>query len=207
MPCPGFAELIDYLDGALSKEQTAAIAEHLAAGCANCAADRNWYERVRLLAATDDSVPPPLWVLKRGLRVFDSEWKKVPRSAASGHVIASLVYDSMFKLGAAGVRSADAFNRQLLYRAAGYSVDVQLSRFAGSRAGLAGQILDDRGAGFESVTNLNWELIQGEQLIGSAVTNKFGEFGVDGLEEGEYELRIQSHEGNIILSGLPVRFE
>src|SRR5262252_6376739 len=128
MPCPGFAELIDYLDGVLSKDETAAISEHLASGCAECAADRNWYERVRSLAATDDSVPPPLWVLKRGIRVFDSAWKQVPRGTSSGRVVAALVYDSMFKLGAAGVRSADAFNRQLLYRAAGYSVDVQLSR-------------------------------------------------------------------------------
>jgi hypothetical protein len=207
MPCPGFAVLIDYLDGALSKDETAAISEHLASGCVECAADRNWYERVRSLAAADDSVLPPLWVLKRGLRVFDLARAQVPRSSSSGHLIASLVYDSMFKLGAAGVRSADAFNRQLLYRAAGYSVDVQLSRSAGARAGVVGQILDERAAGFGSVSSLSWELIRGDRLIGSAVTNKFGEFGVDGLDEGEYELRIQAHEGSIVLSGVPVRFE
>ena len=27
MPCPGFAELIDYLDGDLSKDETAAISD------------------------------------------------------------------------------------------------------------------------------------------------------------------------------------
>src|SRR5215831_5655134 len=142
MPCPGFEKLIDYLDGALSEGETAAISEHLASGCAKCTADRNWYERARTLAATDDSILPPHWVLKRGLRVFESESTRASRSASPGHVVATLLYDSMFRLGAAGIRSGDALNRQLLYRAGDYSVDVQVSRSGGLFAGLMGQILD-----------------------------------------------------------------
>src|SRR5215470_18852765 len=135
MPCPGFEKLIDYLDGALSEGETAAISEHLASGCVGCAADRNWYERTRTLAATDDSVLPPHWVLKRGLRVFGSESARTSRSPSPGHVVATLVYDSMFRLGAAGIRTGDALNRQLLYRAGDYSVDVQVSSSSGMSAG------------------------------------------------------------------------
>ena|SRR5215471_1728187 len=207
MSCPGFEKLIDYLDGALGKDETAAITDHLASGCAQCAADRNWYERVRAVAAADDSVPPPLWVFKRGVRVFDSESARTRRSASPGHVVATLVFDSMFRLGAAGIRSGDAFNRQLLYRAGDYSVDVQVSSSSGMSAALMGQILDERASGFGSVSNLTWELVHDGRVVGSAVTNKFGEFAVDGLDQGQYELRIQAREGGIIVSGLPVRFE
>ena len=62
MDCPGFARVIDYLDGQLKRELAVEVAAHIAAGCSRCEADYEWYEHVKTVAAADDTVEPPPWV-------------------------------------------------------------------------------------------------------------------------------------------------
>ena len=40
MKCPGFEQLVDYLDGKLTPAGAEQFAAHLAAGCADCAENR-----------------------------------------------------------------------------------------------------------------------------------------------------------------------
>ena len=87
MSCPGFERIIDYLDGQLAPALAVEVAAHVAAGCGRCAADLAWYERVKSVAAADDSVEPPPWVLKRAVRLFETTRARArasrPLSAAS----------------------------------------------------------------------------------------------------------------------------
>jgi len=59
MRCPAFEQVIDYLDGKLTPAEAGHVAAHLAGDCAACAETRTWYERVREIAAGDESVAPP----------------------------------------------------------------------------------------------------------------------------------------------------
>jgi anti-sigma factor RsiW len=61
MKCPSFERLIDYLDRRLPEAEAAGVAAHLATSCADCAEIRDWYQLVRKVAATDDTVAPPPW--------------------------------------------------------------------------------------------------------------------------------------------------
>jgi len=162
MRCPSFENLIDYFDNAIEEPDRTRVAAHLATGCLTCADSLTWYERVRLVASSDDSIRPPEWVSKRAVRVFDSVQR--PRIAERiGKLVASLVFDSFGSPALAGVRSSETVNRQLLYRAGNYSIDLQIAPVERKRADLVGQVLKEGEANFESVSGLNLVIERGKE--------------------------------------------
>ncbi|MCI0486783.1 MAG: hypothetical protein L0229_09305, partial [Blastocatellia bacterium] len=140
MKCPSFERLIDYLDGHLGALEASRVAAHIESECLRCAANREWYEKVRLLAASDDLPEPPPWVLKRALRIFENRPVRPRLVERLGQMVASLVFDSLARPAIAGVRSTETSNRQLLYRAGDYSIDLQVAQAPRSQANLIGQV-------------------------------------------------------------------
>lgn len=203
MKCPDFEQLVDYLDGKLTPAGAEQFAAHLAAGCADCAENRAWYERVRATAAGDETVAPPAWVFKRAVRIFDTA-QRAPRLAERiGQTIARLVFDSFARPQLVGVRSTETANRQLLYRAGDYSIDLQVAP-AGAHGDLIGQVLREGETTFESVAGLPLEIKRGDQGLYSAVTNAMGEFKIYGVEYGDYDLNIEMADGQITIPQLPI---
>lgn len=204
MKCPSFERLIDYLDGRLTRTETDSVAAHLIAGCEACAENRRWYERVQAVAASDDSIEPPPWVLKRAVKLFGSKPARPRVIERIGSVVASLVFDSLARPALAGVRSTETANRQLLYLAGDYSIDLQIASSGETRLDLIGQVLRDEGMAFESVAGLSLQLMSGDETIAATVTNEMGEFSISQIDQGEYDLRVETARGSIIVSGLPV---
>lgn len=203
MRCPSLERLVDYLDDRLAEAARAGVANHLATGCTACGETRDWYSSVRLAASTDDSIAPPPWILKRAIRIPDSAQR--PRLAERiGQAIASLIFDSFARPALVGVRSSETTNRQLLYRAGDYSIDLQITPSEETRAVLIGQILREGESNFESVAGLKLEILQGKVLVSSAVTDEMGEFKISGVEHGVYDLRVELSEGNITVPDLPI---
>jgi hypothetical protein len=203
MRCPSLQRLVDYLDDRLAEPDRAGVADHLATGCLACGETRNWYASVRLATSTDDSVAPPPWVFKRAIRIFDAAQR--PRlKERIGQAIAWLIFDSFARPALAGVRSSETANRQLLYRAGDYSIDVQIAPSEETRAVLIGQILREGESNFESVSGLKLEIVQGERPVSSSVTDEMGEFKFSGVEHGVYKLRIELSEGSITIPDLPI---
>lgn len=204
MKCPSFERLIDYLDNRLPDAEAAGVATHLATSCADCAESRDWYQQVRKVAASDDTVTPPPWVLKRAVRIFDTQRDRPKLPARIGQAIAKLVFDSFARPALAGVRSTETANRQLLYRAGDYSIDLQIAPSEHTRADLIGQVLKEGDPTFESVAGLNFGIARGGETVFSAVTDEMGEFKVSGLEQGLYDLRVELSEGSITVPDLPL---
>jgi anti-sigma factor RsiW len=203
MKCPAFEQVIDYLDGKLMPTEGAHVAAHLATDCAACAETRTWYERVRAVAASDDSVAPPAWVFKQAVRIFDTVRR--PRLAERlGDAIARLVFDSFARPQLAGIRSTETANRQLLYRAGDYSIDVQVAPSSGARGDLIGQVLREGETTFESVANLRLDIARGGEALYSTVTDEMGEFKISDIDYGIYDLRIEMADGRITIPELPV---
>jgi len=201
MNCPGFEQLIDHLDGRLAPAPAAAVERHVSQGCLQCGENVVWYGRVKLVAASDDSVEPPPWVLKRALRVFDSQ----PGSASlASRVIASLVFDSLRRPGLAMSRSIGLEDRQLMYEAEPYSIDLQVASLDEARADLTGQILRRGELMFESVSGLSLDLAREGFSVLSTVTNDRGEFRVGALACGNYDLKIEARDVSITIIGLPI---
>jgi len=203
MKCPSFERLIDYLDSRLPEAEAAVVAGHLAGNCADCTESRNWYQHVRRVVATDDTVEPPLWVTKRAFKIPSTQRR---RSIAStvGQIIASLVFDSFQRPALAGVRSTETANRQLLYRAGDYSVDLQIALAEGGNGTLIGQVLKEGDPTFESVSGLPLHITKGDEIIVSAVTNQMGEFKISGMDQGQYGLRVELSDGDITVPDFPV---
>jgi hypothetical protein len=204
MTCPGFQQLLDYLDGLLDRSASDAVSAHLASGCNQCEGDREWYQQVKLIASSDDSIEPPVWVLKRALRIFDTPPERSSLAGRVGRVVASLVFDNLRQPAIAGARSSGVESRQLLYKAEDYSIDVQVALVDRQSAELTGQILREGESMFESVAGLRLDLIDEGKKTVSAVTNERGEFAIGGVEFGSYELQVDVKGASITIVGLPV---
>ena len=203
MNCPGFERLIDYLDARLDEAEAARMTAHLSTKCDTCDESRNWYLHVKSIAETDDSIAPPSWVLKRAVRIFETARR--PRLAARvGQAIASLVFDSFARPALVDVRSAETANRQLLYSAGDYTVDLQVASAEHSRADLLGQVLMEGETAFDAVSGLKLDIARGGKVVYSVKTDEMGEFKFTGLEYGVYDLRVELSEGSITVPDLPV---
>ena len=203
MNCPGFERIIDYLDGRLDPVPAVEVAAHIAAGCGRCAADLAWYERVKSVAAADDTIEPPPWVLKRAVRLFEAARARQGVRAAIGRLVASLIFDSQTRPLPAGVRLTAPADRQLLYRAGAYTVDLQFAALDAS-AQLSGQVLKEGEFKFESVAGLKVFLLSEEVALASAVANNFGEFTLPSVACGQYDLRIETGDADITIAGLTI---
>jgi hypothetical protein len=204
MKCPGFERLIDYLDRRLGGPEADRVAAHLAAGCAECAENRAWYEQVLTITASDDTVEPPQWATKRAFRIFEARRNSPRLIERIGQAAAKLVFDSLSRPALAGVRSTETVSRQLLYRAGDYSIDLQIAPAQHSRADLTGQVLKEGEAAFHSVAGLEVKLSREGELIDSTSANHMGEFTIHGVECGRYDLVVEVVEEEIRIEGLPV---
>lgn len=204
MKCPGFERLIDHLDGRLTGTEADRLSAHLTAGCHTCAETRNWYENLKVVVAADDSCEPPPWVLKRAIRMFEAERARPRLVERVGQKIAALLFDSLTRPAIAGVRSTETANRQLLYRAGDYSIDLQVAPSDQSRADLIGQVLKEGETAFQSVAGLALSLSREDETVCSAVTNEMGEFKIKAIQQGNYDLNVVTSEGLISVQGLPL---
>lgn len=204
MTCPGFQGLLDYLDGRLNRAGLDGMSVHLAIGCVQCDGDRAWYQQVKLIASSDDSIEPPPWVLKRAVRLFDRPPERASIAGRVGGFAASLVFDNLRQPTIAGARSSGVDGRQLLYRAEDFSIDVQVIPLDNRRAEVTGQVLRERESMFESVEGLRLALIDKARNTLTAITNERGEFRIAIVDFGRYELQVDVNEASITIVGLPI---
>lgn len=204
MNCPGFEKLIDFFDDRLSASEASSVSSHLALGCANCSETRDWYQKVRQIATSDNSVAPPPWVLKRAVRIFEARQHRASMRGRIGQAIATLVFDSFARPALSGVRSTETANRQLLYTAGDYSLDLQIIGGQQSHVDLIGQVLKEGETDFESVTGLNLSLAREGKSQRTTVTDQMGEFKISAIDQGLYELQVQLSEGSITIRDLPI---
>ena len=204
MKCPGFARLIDYLDGHLSGDDASGIAQHLESGCSSCSLTYQWYEKMLGIVSGDDSSDPPPWVLKRALRIFDVQREKPRILERIGRAVASLVFDSVALPAVEGVRSTESANRQLLYRMGDYSIDLQIAAADQLHADVAGQVLREGEVSFDSVATRPVDLMRGDERLLTTATNAVGEFTIRGVELGDYDLLFEIPEGILVVEKFPV---
>jgi hypothetical protein len=204
MKCTGFELLIDFLDGRLDKEKSSRISEHLAAGCQKCEANKQWYERVRSIAASDDIFKPAPWVSKRAMKILEEESQKSSMASRAIEAIAELIYDSLQRFSYAGTRSMESAGREIIYEADNYSIDLQIVPSSNSVAEIVGQILRKDDNGFDSVAEVLVDLTRGETAVWSTLTNRFGEFMMSEVDFGQYDLRIEARDVTLKITGLPV---
>src|SRR5215469_1690953 len=167
--CPVFQELIDFQDGRLDREKARLVERHLSTGCPRCTADHLWYERLRFAARGDVRTTPPGWARNRAILLFEEQRKKSAIRDPNLFDVALLDYDSVSDRRSTGARSSESTERQLVYSAKGFSIDLQIGLSEDSRAEVIGQILQESERGFASVSGLLVDLVSIEDLFWTTV--------------------------------------
>jgi hypothetical protein len=131
----------DFIRGISKPETTTDMNSHLASGCAGCAAALDVWKRVHAIAFTESSYTPP----EARVRMMRVEFQARNKPHKTEPIMAKLVFDTLAQPLTAGIRSAAATARQLVYEAEGLTVDVRLDAQPQSKTVVAiGQILDKR---------------------------------------------------------------
>ncbi|MEW6208324.1 MAG: zf-HC2 domain-containing protein [Acidobacteriota bacterium] len=204
MKCVGFNLLIDFLDHRLEGRQSERVEKHLSSGCARCEADRQWYESFKAIGRSDHTIEPPPWVLRRAVRLFETEKPSAKLSGAARGVV-RLIFDSFRQTAPAGVRQTGISPaRQLVYSVWDYSIDLHIAMEGDKRATVVGQILNAAEPGFGSVAGITVETARRGKRVQATVTDEIGIFVIKKLSCGEYDFAIQAPNMTINLVSVPV---
>lgn len=198
-----FARLLDWVEGRLSPEEAAQVAEQVAQ--AGERADLGWLRAFRQVSAkTTLAAPPP--ETRDLLRQRFAEYAQAKRPAGMlRRLTATLTFDSSLQPATAGLRSAgtQASQRQLIYAAeiADVALNLQLRQY-NQHFDLAGQILPKQAiapAGFAV------ELVRDAQPIGTTTADELGEFAFEDLAPGMYELGLRNEQFDLVIAPLELR--
>jgi hypothetical protein len=111
-----------------------------------------------------------------------------------------LLFDSGAESRLLGFRGAGPASRHLLYRAGPYDIDLSIDYVEPARlVDIIGQSMPP-GLDLEAVANRDVELLRESALAFATKTNEFGEFILDGIREGVYDLKLKfkTEEVNIV---------
>ncbi|HXF06443.1 MAG TPA: hypothetical protein VNM72_13655 [Blastocatellia bacterium] len=178
------------------------IRRHLEAGCESC---RHRLTQIRkLLSAVWDPclIDPPIW-LRRQAQALYRHHRQLQPSAEERATLAVLVVDSFAEGRLLGLRGTWPMSRQFLYRAGDYDVDLSVDYIEAKDAvdiiGQSMPITND----LRSVAHATVELVKASTLAHITQANVFGEFILDGVQEGVYDLRIRLKDQAIYIPDLP----
>lgn len=129
-------------------------------------------------------------------------WKVTPRAAAPApklwtRIAAALSFDSWATPQLAlGMRSMAVDNRHLLYSAEGRDIDLRIT-LGVDRFALAGQILGPDESGEVSLSRQSDK--PGAAVQRTTQLDSLGEFRIDGVDRGTYQLTLRMGADEIVL--------
>jgi len=187
-----FAQVVDLVEGRLSVAAQAQAQAHTAA-CARCAAQFTWLARVIALMRADTGDDAPARVVDHAVDLFRARRALDPVGARQRRP-AALRFDS-WRTGPLAVRGGARPERQLLFNAEGFDVDVRITR-SGDVWAIAGQLLGPEQAGQVA--------LQGASGTLQGVLNELSEFTLSPVPPGTYTLIVQLPSVEIEITGLEV---
>jgi len=198
---------LDYLRGFVPSLESAAMEEHLSAGCARCRRIVHLLQAVETVTARDREYRVPaesVRVAKAAFALSDSH----PRADSPFAVMARLVFDSFAAPLLAGVRAgrgAEGEQRRMLFEDRDYCLDVSLEKAWGSaEVTLVGQVTSRQSPG-QPLPALTVELTSTDGRVASTASDSLGEFCLDYLPRPNMQLHVGLNERRcmvVALSGL-----
>ncbi len=181
-------EWADYVRDVVPAEQREQMLAHLQTGCSKCEKLQAVLSRFANICTREAAYEVP--------RVAEQQVKalvglhKTPRRSALQRLLGSLVYDSVNDPQPVGVRGTHQINRQVLFHAGDYSVDLRFEHEKGSASMvLVGQIANQN-APEEKLGNIPVILVAGQREITRSISNTFGEFQLEYVPEGDLRLVV-----------------
>lgn len=187
--------IADEIDNRLPANERDSFQSHLK-NCRHCSAEyKNLAHSIKLMRA-DDSIDAPAQALTFARNLFRAGKSFEPRSSsAATRILAALKLVVAPFSPVFGERSASATaERQLLFEAGEFDVDLRL-RARDKDFNLAGQILGD-------LSGQNSLKLQSPDFTREAFISELGEFKLENVPAGNYELILQIGEAEIVISDL-----
>src|SRR5262244_1277132 len=131
---------VDFARGTVEEEKRVAMLNHLESGCKKCGSEAQLWQRVRTTAArVTTSSQPTEGTLRTSKLMFDH----ADRTHGKRAIMPKLLFDSFLGPLPAGIRSAQATPRQMLFGEGSLRVDLRLEPMSDSDSvALIGQVLD-----------------------------------------------------------------
>ncbi len=181
-------EWADYVRNTVSSDQHKLMQAHLQAGCSKCERIKGLLSKFAAVCSREASYQIP--------RAAEQQVKamiglaKAPRRSALQRLWATLVYDSVNDPQPVGVRGTHQINRQVLFHAGDYSVDLRFEHEKGSASMvLVGQIANQKTPD-ELLANLPVILVAGNREVTRSISNTFGEFQLEYVPESDLRLLV-----------------
>ena len=162
---------------------------HLARACGDCSPIHDTWKRVHTVALREGLYTPPAYAARLAKLEVAGTF-----SAESDHaVLAKLTFDTFRNPALAGIRSAAAAARQMLYETERFAVDLRFDHLPAAKIiHVTGQILDKR-APYGAIANAAVTVWTRKGLpIAEARTNGFGEFSLQFESQESVKLSIQA---------------
>lgn len=181
-------EWADYVRNTVSGNQQTLMQAHLQGGCSKCERIKILLSKFAAVCSREASYQIP--------RAAEQQVKamiglaKAPRRSALQRLWATLVYDSVNDPQPVGVRGTHQINRQVLFHAGDYSVDLRFEHEKGSASMvLVGQIANQKTPD-ELLANLPVILVAGNREVTRSISNTFGEFQLEYVPESDLRLLV-----------------
>jgi hypothetical protein len=182
---------LDFVLGLRSGAERADMEQHLSS-CRQCTPVVEMLLKLRRATTADATCQVPEYVLHSAGTIFalhrPEKVRNLPR------LLAKLVFDSFREPEAVGERSQRRMSRQTVFEAGDYSVNLRIGRERDATVVLlVGQIINrrdpDRRMGAIPVV-----LMSGKDVLGRAISNRFGEFQMEYKAKRSLQLHMPIKE-------------
>lgn len=193
-----FVRLVDWIEGRLSQEEAAAVAEAVARADEETQATVAWLRAFAHARETVTLATPPQEVRDLLIRRFQAYARQRQQPHFLRRLVAALTFDSGTQVAMAGIRTAGtpATRRQLVFTSAAADIALDLEpRRPGDRLDLSGQVLPTE----EEPTRFTVQLLCGTSEVGITVTDELGEFAFEDIPPGEYQIVVSSDRLEVLV--------
>lgn len=193
---PSFEKLVDWLEGRLSAPEAEQVAAQVAAD-ETLQTDVAWLQTFHQRRQQIIFAAPPANLRTELGRRFAAHTAENRPPTLWERLTAVLKFDSYTQLAAAAVRSLPSHERQLVYSTnrADVALTIQ-TNFPDRLFQLYGQVLPIQD---ETAGSLSAQLVQHQQERWFTMTDEVGEFVLEKIPAGEYELVIGNDQFQIIV--------
>lgn len=161
---------------------------HLEYGCSKCERVKGLLSRFAAICTREAAYQVPR-AAEQQVKAMIS-LARAPRQSALQRIWGSLIYDSVNDPQPVGVRGTHQINRQVLFHAGDYSVDLRFEHEKGSASMvLVGQIANQK-VPDEILANLPVILVAGNREVTRSISNTFGEFQLEYVPESDLRLLV-----------------
>ena len=181
-------EWTDYVRNAVPTGQRERMLAHLEYGCSKCERVKGLLSRFAAICTREAAYQVPR-AAEQQVKAMIS-LARAPRQSALQRIWGSLIYDSVNDPQPVGVRGTHQINRQVLFHAGDYSVDLRFEHEKGSASMvLVGQIANQK-VPDEILANLPVILVAGNREVTRSISNTFGEFQLEYVPESDLRLLV-----------------